>query len=221
MSKVQLVPNVKASKLAGKSVYYTPSTNGKWLRLQVASKGHVIRNGFETAQNMTGFLYVQGEERAKEYVNAAMQDNMQLAGKVIYIDQLTPINQEALGYGAQYPYPFRYGKTELTPQQRVDIQVAAAASGLTMQKADEHGELKTIYRRKIYTDDLNAVSVILTPDNVDEINNFIGAFLAGTTSPLEAKKARLVQIKAEHSTKAKRTAAGVQEEYELLEDEIG
>lgn len=214
MNKVQLVKNEKASKAAGKPVYFMPSSNGKWLRLQVASKGHVIRNGFETAQNMTGFLYVQNEERAKEYVALAMGDNMQLPGKVIYVDQLEPISTEAAEYGKQYPYPFRYGKTELTVEQRVAIQTACVEAGLALQQSG-----RPIYRRKMYTDDLNATSVTLTPDNQDEVNNFIGKLLSASVDPNAAKEARYNELKALGA--AKRKAANTQEEYLELAEELG
>ncbi len=207
MSTVQLVPNKKASTAAGKPVYYTPSTNGKWLRLQVASKGHTIRNGFETAQNMTGFLYVQGEERAQQYVQAAMGNNMAIPGKVIYVDQLVPINTEAVDYGKQYPYPFRYGKTELTVDQRRDIQAACVAKGLTLQQSGQ-----TIYRRKVYTDDLTATSIILSPDNMDEVNAFIGTLLS---NGVDHKAARLKELQA--IPKSQRTTAQKTELAELMD----
>lgn len=162
---------------------------------------------------MTGFLYVQGEERAKEYVATALANNMQLPGKVIYVDQLVPISTEDVNYGKQYPYPFRYGKTELSLEQRLAIQAACVDRGLTLQQSDQ-----TIYRRKMYTDDVNAVSVILTPDNLDEVNDFVSAFLSAAPDPLAAKEARWAELNA---LKAEtRNATGVQDEYLALTAEL-
>ncbi len=196
MSTVTLVPNAKTG------ANYVPSSNGKWVRIQVKSQGHVIRNGFETATNMTGFLYVQNEQRAQEYVAMAKANGMQIPGKVIYVDQLTPIMQERADYGMQYPYPFRNGKTELTQEQRIHVQKTAIEKGLVLRQSGQ-----PIYRRKMFTDDLNATSVILSPDNLDEVNALVAATLAAGVDPKAERIAAIqLELKAPGITAKQKTA---------------
>ncbi len=211
MSNTKIVANKTASAKAGHPVYYTKTSNvnNPWFRIQVQSVGYVIQNGFESKKTLTGFYYVGSEERAKEVISGAGV-GLQLPGKVIYVDQLTPIMQESPMYGVMYPYPFRYNGTELTLEQRLAIQAAAAEKGVVLMQSGQ-----AIYRKKVYTDDVNAVSSILSPDNLDDINAFIASVLEGAGSTSEAAKAaRLAELGAIPS--AKRTAEQKAELKELM-----
>lgn len=185
---------------------YVPTTSGKFHRVQVSASGTTERDGFFYRNNQVGFAYFQNEDDCKTFVASAV--NGEVPGKVVYVDQLVPISEEAPEYGKQYPYPFRFNGVELTPQQRVDIQVAAASAGLSLMQSG-----KAIYRKKMYTTDTNRPSIILSADNQDEVNNFISKFLANNG---DAKATRLKELKA--MTKAARIAAGVQDEYLELAD---
>ena len=200
---VTLVPNKKTKAL------FTPTTNGKWFRVQVSAKGIVERDGFFSQQNKIGFAYLQTEQMCKDFVAQAQANNMQLPGKVVYLDQLQAITEEAQEYGKQYPYPFRFNGQELTLEQRLAVQAACVENDLPLKQSG-----KAIYRKKIYTSDLTRQSVILSPDNMDEINAFVATVLANQAVPAmtaEQKEARIAQLKG--MSKADRVKQGVQDEY--------
>ena len=197
MSTVKLVPNKKTGTMS------VPTTSGKFHRVQVKSEGTVERDGFFFRQNQVGFAYFQNLEDCQKFIASAV--NGEVPGKVVYVDQLTPISEEATEYGKQYPYPFRFNGQELSLDQRVAIQAAAAKAGLSLMQSGQ-----AIYRKKMYTTDLNRQSIILSPDNQDEINAFIGKVLAVDPN---AKAARLAELQA--IPKASRTKAQKEELLEL------
>lgn len=213
MSKVQLVPNSKASAKAGKPVYYVPTTSGKWLRIQVSSEqsGESVDasgngTGFNSIRKQVGFSYHATEESAKALIASAV-DGM-VDGKVIYVDQLEPIVQEDASYGKQYPYPFRFNGTELTLEQRQLVQAKAIETGRSLMQSG-----KPIYRRKVHTTILDSKSVILSPDNLDDINSFVATVLAATTDSAEDRAKELAALKA--IAKAKRTPEQIARIIEL------
>ncbi len=203
MSTVKLVANAKTGTM------YVPTSSKKFWRVQMKSEGTVERDGFFFRQNQVGFAYFQNEQDCKNFIGSAAKvivndkEELHVAGKVVYLDQLTPIMEEATEYGKQYPYPFRFNGQELNLDQRVAVQTAAAKAGLSLTQSDQ-----AIYRKKIYTTDLTRNNIILSPDNLDEVNNFVSKVLAGNP---DTKALRLAELKA--MTKAQRVAAGVQEEY--------
>lgn len=180
-----VVPNKKTGKM------FVPSTSGKWHRVQLAQKGVRESNGFFTEQNLVGFAYFATEDMANAFVNNAMKNGNQVEGKIIYVDQLEPINQESEVYGKQYPYPYRFGGRELSVEERLMIQAKCVEAGLALQQSG-----RPIYRRKMFTTDLNKTSVILSPDNQDQINAFIDTVLKAQAEPDPAKVARLAELRA-------------------------
>jgi len=210
MSKVQIVPNKKTGKL------YQPTTNGKFFRVQVAANGTVERDGFFFRQNQIGFAYYQNEDDCKALIELAKGNGMQIPGKIVYLDQLVPITEEATEYGKQYPYMFRHNGNELTLEQRLQIQAACVTADMPLMQSG-----KAIYRKKIYTTDLSRASVILSPDNLDDVNKFIGTILGTSngstvTNAAAIREQRLAALKA--IPKAKRTAEEKAELAELIED---
>jgi len=228
MSTVRLVPNKNASEKAGKPVWYVPTSTGKMWRVQVSEtvSGETRdANGNGTGMNFSrskvGFSYHQTEDMAKAFVASATKDTilvdgkatevLMVSGKVIYVDQLVPIVGEDPRYGKQYPYPFTFNGQALDLNQRVAIQAKAIETGLALQQSE-----KDIYRKKIHTTILDSKDVILSPDNLDDVNRFVAEVLAMNGTSAEEKQARINQLKA--IPKAKRTPAEVQLLAELLED---
>lgn len=209
---VQIVPNKKTGSL------YQPTTSGKFYRVQVSSQqvGESVDangngTGFNISRKLVGFSYHPTEEACKALVASAVSGL--IPGKVIYIDQLEPISTEATGYGQLYPYPFRYNGQELSLEQRLAIQVAAVEAELSLQQSG-----KPIYRKKIHTTIMDSKSVLLSPDNMDEVNAFVGTVLAemakGSGATAESKAARLAELKAIPA--AKRTAEQKAEMADLM-----
>lgn len=205
MKKVRLVPNKKTGAM------FVPSTSGKWQRVQLEQQGMRENNGFFSEQKLTGFAYFATEQLAKDFVAGAVNNGMELDGKIIYVDQLEPINTEAAEYGKQYPYPFRFEGRELSLEERLMIQAKAVEAGLSLQQSG-----RPIYRRKMYTTDVTRNSVILTPDNLDDINAFVATLLKAKAEPDPAKVARLAEIRAK--AKSSRTAAEKTEMAALIDE---
>lgn len=209
MNTVTLVKN-KTGK------WSAPTTSGNWHRIQVTSTGFSVRNGFEQTRKMTGFYYVGTEERVAEIVASATKTangELQIAGKVIYVDQLEPIGKESPDYGKCYPYPFRHNGQDVDQQLRALIQKKAAENGVCLMQSG-----KPIYRRKVYTDDLNAQSVVLSPDNMDDINTFIASVLEQANAPKDAaKQAKFNELQALGA--AGRKTPAMKKEYMALIEE--
>lgn len=203
MSTVKIVANKKTGKM------YQATTSGKFQRVQLSGEGINERDGFFTQTKQVGFAYFATEDMAKAFIATAIDDVV--SGKIVYVDSLSPIMEESPEYGKQYPYPFRANGVELTLEQRLQVQAKAIEAGLALQQSG-----KAIYRKKMYTTDLTRQSVILSPDNLDDVNAFVATVLASTAPSAEEKQARINQLKA--IAKAKRTPAEVQELAELLED---
>lgn len=211
MSTVKLVPNKKASALASAPVYHTVSSNGKSYRVQVSGVSNTeVRPGLVVSQNRVGFMSFTSEDTTKVFIAKALDNDGVLPGKVIYVDQLTPILSEAQDFGKRYPYPMSFNGIAIPVEQRMAIAKAVIAKGLTLQAPDADGELKTIYRSKVYTELVDATDhVINTIGNQAEIDLFMKSYMAAPAP--DAKAARIAQLKG--MTKAQRVAAGVQEEY--------
>lgn len=201
MSTVKVVPNKKTGKL------YQPTSNGKFHRVQVACTGTTERDGFFFKQNQIGFAYFQDEAQCIALIEMAKANGMQIPGKIVYLDQLVPITEEAKEYGKQYPYVFRHNGVDLDPVQREAIQRACIENGLALRQSGQD-----IYRKKIYTTDLTRQSVILSPDNMDQVNAFIGTVLKSSVDP---KAARLAELQA--IPKASRTKEQKAELAELMD----
>jgi len=201
----QVVPNKKTGAL------YVPSTSGKWFRVQLSSNGVRESNGFFSEQKMTGFAYFATEDMAKAFVADAVANKMAVAGKIVYVDQLDPINQETEEYGKQYPYPFRFEGRDLTLEERLMVQAKCVEAGLALQQSG-----KPIYRRKMFTTDVTRNSVVLSPDNQDDVNAFVATLLKAVAEVDPAKVARLAELRA--IAKTKRTAAEKAELAELIEE---
>lgn len=202
---VTLVPNKKTGAM------YVPSTSGKWQRIQLTQDSMRESNGFFSEQKITGFAYFATEELAKAFVAQAVNNGMKVDGKIVYVDQLDPINTEAAEYGKQYPYPFRFNGTELSVEERLMIQAKAVESGLSLQQSG-----RPIYRRKMFTTDQSKASVVLTPDNQDDINAFINTLLTAKAAPDPVKVARLTELRA--IVKSTRNAAQKKELAELIDE---
>ena len=185
MKMVKLVPNKKTGAM------YVPTTSGNWYRVQVTQEASSFSNGFERTQKLTGFAYLPNEERAKAFVAAAAINGNEIEGSVVYVDQLTPINGESAEYGKQYPYPFRFNGKELTVEERMAIQAKAVDARLPLMQSGQ-----AIYRRKFFTPDTEAKSIVLSPDNQDDINAFIATVLETRNAPDPAKIARLAELRA-------------------------
>jgi hypothetical protein len=205
MSTCKLVPNKKTGAM------FVPSSSGKWFRVQLSSNGVRESNGFFTEQNLTGFAYFATEQMAKDFVADAIKNSMTVQGNIVYVDQLEPINQESPEYGKQYPYPFRHNGVELSLEQRLMVQSKCVEAGLSLQQSG-----RPIYRRKMFTTHEDAKSIVLSPDNQDDINAFVGTLLAAKAAPDPAKVARLTELRA--INKAKRTAAEKEELANLIEE---
>ena len=211
MSQVKLVRNAKLSKVAGTDVYVAPpSGTGKTFRVQVQSTADVeIRPGLFATQNRVGFARFMTEEQANRFVGNAALSGYALQGKVIYVDQLEPIIKENADYGKQYPYPMNYQGKALDVVTRAAIQDKAIMAGLCLTQSGQ-----SIYRSKVYTEDISAKDTILSADNMDEVNTFVNGLLSGNTAASTDKAARLAELRA--IPKAKRTPAQVEELADLV-----
>lgn len=209
MNTVQVVKNKKTGLM------YQLTTSGKFYRVQVSSEqvgestdANGNGTGFNINRKLVGFSYHPTEQACKDLVASAVDGK--IPGKIIYVDQLEPISTESVGYGMQFPYPFRYNGQELSLEQRLAIQVAAVQAGLCLEQSG-----RPIYRKKIHTTIMDSKSVILTPDNLDKVNAFVGTVLeqlakAGGTGLDAAKQARMLELQG----KTNKTKA---EKLELLE----
>jgi hypothetical protein len=205
MNKVKIVPNKKTGAM------FVPSTSGKWQRVQLTQESMRENNGFFSEQKLTGFAYFATEALAEAFVQDAVNNGMVVNGKIIYVDQLEPINTESAEYGKQYPYPFRFDGRELSVEERLMIQAKCVETGLSLQQSG-----KAIYRRKMFTTDITKTSVVLSPDNQEDINMFIGTLLTAKAAPDPAKVARLAELRA--IAKSSRNAAQKKELAELVDE---
>ena len=210
MSQVKLVPNAKLSKTAGQPVYVAPpSASGKTFRVQVQSTEVAEwKPGVFVQQNRVGFARFMTEDMAKEFVRKAALNGYALSGKVIYLDQLTPINDN-IDYGKQYPYPMNHAGKPLDVLTRAAIQDKAILSGLCLTQSG-----MPIYRSKVYTEDVAAKDTILSADNMDEVNTFVNGLLSTSSAASQDKAARLAELTA--IPQAKRTPAQVEELADLV-----
>lgn len=227
MSTVKIVKNKKTG------LYYQPTTSGKMYKVQVSSteSGEQVDSsgngtGMNFSRSMVGFSYHQTEQQCKDLIASAIKSTvttvvngvpvaeevLTIPGKVIYVDQLTPITAEAVGYGIQYPYPMSFNGTRIEDwKTRAAIQAAAATSGVALMQSG-----KPIYRKKIHTTVLDSKSVILSPDNMDDVNAFIATVLEGAGNGNDTAKAvRLAELQA--IPKASRTKEQKAELAELLD----
>lgn len=216
MSSVKLVPNAKLTKANnGQPVYVTaPAGNGKTYRVQVQSTVDVeIRPGLFASQNRVGFARFMTEDQANRFVTTAALTGYMLSGKVIYVDQLDAIIKENADYGKQYPYPMNFNGKPLELNVRLGIQEAAIKRGLCFTQSD-----RSIYRSKVYTEDVNAKDNILSADNTDEVNAFVAKLLSGTGDA--AKQARIAELQKDIEAKNGTSAAikAMKVELAQLED---
>jgi len=202
---VTLVPNKKTGAM------FVPSTSGKWQRVQLTQESMRENNGFFSEQKLTGFAYFATVALAQAFVTSCLNNNMKAEGKIVYVDQLDPINQETEEYGKQYPYPFRFNGHDLSVEERLMIQAKCVEAGLSLQQSK-----RPIYRRKMFTTDQTKASVILSPDNQDDINAFISTLLAAKAAPDPAKVARLAELRG--IAKSTRTAGQKKELAELIDE---
>lgn len=189
---------------------YVASASGKSFRVQVKYAGfEEVRPGLMAPVNKTGFVrFIGGKNATAEqmkvaedacvaFVAAAKANGMTLPGKVIFIDQLSPIYGENGDYGKLYPYPASHNGVALDIDQRLLVQQKAAEAGICLMQSG-----KTIFRNKLYTTDMSAKDSILSPDNQEDIENFTDAVL-GAVAPDNPKVMRLAELRA--IAKAKRT----------------
>lgn len=199
---VKLMQNKTASTAVGYPVYYTKSSTGKSFRVQVSSEARVeVTAGLFVMNNRVGFARFTNEVDCQNFIATALANGGNLPGKVIYVDQLTPISQEATDYGKQYPYPMQFNGQRIDDWKvRAEIQKQAILSGLHLSQSGQ-----PIYRNKQYTELDTAKDCILTPDNLDEVQAFVAKVMASAGSDdSTAKQEEFSKLKA--IKKAARTA---------------
>lgn len=145
-------------------------------------------------------------------------ENQLLPGRVVIQDQLKPIMEKNPEFGKRIPQiaPKGTKKEDLTRVMGI-IRSACTASGLTYKQSG-----LTIYRKVFYSPYPEGharyeADVILSPDNLDAVTNFIAKLDLGNVPVASVDKAaRLKELKA--IKKNDRTPEQVSELADLMED---
>lgn len=216
MSKVELVPNKKASAVAGHPVYHVKSSTGNSYSVQVSSTVDAeVRPGLITTQNRIGFARFTNEATCLAFIAKAAANGYMLPGKVVYQDQLTPIMADNTEYGKHYPYLMSInGKAIGDFNQRIAIAKSCIDAELTLQAPDADGVMQTIYRSKVYTELMDTPDSTIQAKNMDEVIAFVSKLVSAPASGTD-KAARIAQLQS--IAKAKRTQAEKLELADLVE----
>lgn len=211
--QVQVVKSKKTGNVLNIS---TNNPNEAWVML--ASSEEVTREGRIYNNRRTGFL-----RATKDILEAkGFKEGQVLPGHIVIKDSLTPIimdkvTGEPTDFGLRVPQSKR--GVAYTPEIGTAIRTACKANGVTYMGLGEGGELFPIYRKVFYSPYPEGhpsyeADNIISIANAEQVNKFIDSI--NLSADNGAKEARIAELKA--MGKAKRVAAGLQEEYENLID---
>lgn len=211
-------PNTKCAVGSDCIVASTRNPLEGWL--MVEEKETHFAGGREWTNVRTGFI----RNTVEHLLGKGYKSGMELQGRVVIQDSLTPIISGNTQFGLRVPQSKR--GTTYTAAIGAAIRAACIQQGIAYSGLGEGGELLPIYRKTFYSPyaeghALYEPTVIIAPANLEQVNTFVAGIplpTVATGAGMDtAKQARIAELKA--MGKAKRVAANVQDEYEtLLED---